>query len=171
MICPKKFTLAHNVFEVTELCRTRADLIKPTLNRPLVPLYPARRGYNFAVWAGVRKVASAENRSIFYRACAKFVTRSQAKLIFRSVVKGREFRGNKKMGQLWSATQDSRNALNRSRTGKKTPFFNLFVQISPDGFELLSVEATFRTTILGDSSNSENVASARRVDTCSFADH
>ena len=27
------------------------------------------------IWAGVRKVASADNRSIFYRACAKFVTR------------------------------------------------------------------------------------------------
>ena len=25
VICPKKITLAHNVFEVTELCRTRAD--------------------------------------------------------------------------------------------------------------------------------------------------
>ena len=97
VICPKKFALAHNVFEVTELCRTRADLIKPTLNRPLVPLYPTRRGYNFAVWVDVRKVASAENRSIFYRACAKFVTRSQAKLIVRSVVKGPEFRGNKKI--------------------------------------------------------------------------
>ena len=36
--------------------------------------YPASRGYIFAVWAGVRKVASADNRSIFYRACAKFVT-------------------------------------------------------------------------------------------------
>ena len=37
--------------------------------------YPASRSYIFAVWAGVRKVASADNRSIFYRACAKFVTR------------------------------------------------------------------------------------------------
>ena len=26
-------------------------------------LYPVSRGYNFAVWAGVRKVASADNRS------------------------------------------------------------------------------------------------------------
>ena len=26
VICPKKFTLAHNLFEVTELCRTRADI-------------------------------------------------------------------------------------------------------------------------------------------------
>ena len=36
VICPKKFTLAHNVFEVIELCRTRADILKPTLDRTLV---------------------------------------------------------------------------------------------------------------------------------------
>ena len=35
VICPKKLTLAHNVFEVTELCRTRADILKPTLDRTL----------------------------------------------------------------------------------------------------------------------------------------
>ena len=35
VICPKKFTLAHNVFEVTELCHTRADILKPTLDRTL----------------------------------------------------------------------------------------------------------------------------------------
>ena len=27
-ICPKKLTLAHDVFEVTELCRTGADILK-----------------------------------------------------------------------------------------------------------------------------------------------
>ena len=32
VICPKKLTLAHNVFEVTELCRTRADISKPSLD-------------------------------------------------------------------------------------------------------------------------------------------
>ena len=26
IICPKKFKFDHNVFEVTELCRTRADI-------------------------------------------------------------------------------------------------------------------------------------------------
>ena len=36
--------------------------------------YPASRGYIFAVWAVVQKVASADNRSIFYHACVKFVT-------------------------------------------------------------------------------------------------
>ena len=28
VICPKKLTLAHDVFEVTELCRTGADILK-----------------------------------------------------------------------------------------------------------------------------------------------
>ena len=36
VICPKKLALAHNVFEVTELCRTRADILKPSLDRTLV---------------------------------------------------------------------------------------------------------------------------------------
>ena len=36
IICPKKFKFAHNVFEVTELCRTQADILKPTLDRTLV---------------------------------------------------------------------------------------------------------------------------------------
>ena len=36
IIFPKKFKFAHNVFEVTELCRTRADILKPTLDRTLV---------------------------------------------------------------------------------------------------------------------------------------
>ena len=36
VICPKKFTLAHTVFEVTELCHTRADILKPKLDRTLV---------------------------------------------------------------------------------------------------------------------------------------
>ena len=31
MICPKKLTLAHNVFEVIELCRTRADILTPVV--------------------------------------------------------------------------------------------------------------------------------------------
>ena len=35
VICPKKFTLAQNVFEVIELCRTRADILKPRLDRTL----------------------------------------------------------------------------------------------------------------------------------------
>ena len=103
--------------------------------------YPASRGYIFTVWAVVRKVASADSRSIFYRACAKFVTPF-------AVIKWREFRGDrKKLRHLWSATQDSRNALNRSRTGKKTRFLKF---IPPDLWTDLNgcgrIEATFRTT-------------------------
>ena len=36
IICPKKFKFAHNVFEITELCRTQADILKPTLDRTLL---------------------------------------------------------------------------------------------------------------------------------------
>ena len=43
-------------------------------------MYPASRGYIFAVEAGMRKVASADNRSIFYRACAEFVTQFASKI-------------------------------------------------------------------------------------------
>ena len=36
--------LAHNVFEVIELCPTRADILKPTLDRTLV--LPKRKKQN-----------------------------------------------------------------------------------------------------------------------------
>ena len=36
IICPKKFKFPHNVFAVTELCRTPADILKPTLDLTLV---------------------------------------------------------------------------------------------------------------------------------------
>ena len=52
--------------------------------------YPVSRGYIFAVWAGVRKVASADNRSIFYRACAKFVTRFASNWFVKSAWVSRE---------------------------------------------------------------------------------
>ena len=92
--------------------------------------YPASRGYIFAVWVGVRKVASADNRSIFYCACMKLSGHLQAKLIVRSVVKWCEFCRNKILWQLWSATQDSSNTL--------IPLL--------DGFKRLPAVATFRTT-------------------------
>ena len=73
---------------------------------------------------------------------------SHAKLIVRSVVKWREFRGNKKIALTLICyarfTQDSRNALNRSRTGKNQ-FFKIYSSRFLDGFERLSAEATFRT--------------------------
>ena len=52
--------------------------------------YPASRGYIFAVWAGVQKVASADNRSIFYRACTKFVTRFASNWFVKSAWVSRE---------------------------------------------------------------------------------
>ena len=49
------------------------------LFKKTITSYPASRGYIFAVWAVLRKVASADNHSILYRACAKFVTRFASK--------------------------------------------------------------------------------------------
>ena len=58
VICPKKLTLAHNVFEVTELCRTRADILKPTLDRTLLlrrtlkyKQNPQCRSFGVDMWA------------------------------------------------------------------------------------------------------------------------
>ena len=109
--------------------------------------YPAGRGCIFAVWAGVRKVASADNRSIFYRACAKFVTRFASKILSSGLSSNAAtFAERKKLRQLWSATQDSRNGLNRSRTGKK-PFFKFIRRdFWTDLNGCKSAEATFRTT-------------------------
>ena len=121
---------------------------------------PASRGYIFAGWAGVRRVASADNCSIFYRACAKLVMRFVSKIKSSGLSSnGASFAGIKKLRQLWSATQDSRNALNRSRTGK-TRFFYLFVQISGRIWTVVG-----RGYFSHASSHSENVASARRVTT------
>ena len=80
-------------------------------------------------------------------------------LIVRSVVKWREFRGNKKIArQLWSAMQDSRNAVNLSRAGKTAVFLNLFARISERIWTVVS-----RAYFSNASSHSENVASARSV--------
>ena len=53
-------------------------------------IYAASGGYIFAVWAGVWNVASADNRSIFYRACAKFVTQFASNSFVKSVWVSRE---------------------------------------------------------------------------------
>ena len=61
--------------EITSiLAHAKAQLNQAVKPYPLI-LYPASRGYIFAVIADVQKVAPADNRSVFYRACAKFVTR------------------------------------------------------------------------------------------------
>ena len=58
VIGPKKFTLAHNVFEVIELCRTRADILKLTLDRTFVlrrtlkyKQNPQCRSFGVDMWA------------------------------------------------------------------------------------------------------------------------
>ena len=125
--------------------------------------YPASRGYIFAVWAGVRKVTSTDNRSIFYRACAKFVTLFASKILSSGLSSNAaSFAERKKLRQLWSATQSSRNGLNRSRTGKKTAFL-IYSSRFLDGFERLQV---CRGYFSHHSSHSEIVASARRVCNC-----
>ena len=57
VIRPKKFTLAHNVFEVTEHC-TPADILKPTLDRTIVlrrtlkyKQNPPCRSFDVDMWA------------------------------------------------------------------------------------------------------------------------
>ena len=106
-------------------------------------MYPASRGYIFAVEAGMQKVASADNRSIFYRACAKFVTQFASKIV-RSVIKWREFHGNKKIALTLICyarfTQYSKPVKNR-----KKPVFLIYSSRFLDGFEWLSAEGTFRT--------------------------
>ena len=71
---------------------------------------------------------------------------SQTKLIVRSVVKWREFRGNKKIATTLicyaSLTQSSKPVKNRKKPG----FYNIHSSRFLDGFERLSAEATFRTT-------------------------
>ena len=123
--------------------------------------YPASRGYIFAVWAGVRKLASADNHSIFYHACVKFITRFASKINCQVCCQMmRVLREEKKLRQLLPATQDSQDALNQSRTGKSLFFLNIiFVQISGRIWSVVG-----RGYFSHASSHSENVASAHRVD-------
>ena len=75
------------------------------------------------------KVAPANNCSIFYCACTKFITRLASKINHQVCHQmARVLWEQKKLQQLWSAMQDSCNALNWSRTGK-SPFFKF---IRPD---------------------------------------
>ena len=75
----------RNYLSITALCQQ--TYVSQALYQTL---YPASRGYIFAVWAGVQKVASADNRSIFYRACAKFVTRFGSNWFVKSAWVSRE---------------------------------------------------------------------------------
>ena len=99
----------------------------------------------------MQKVASPDNCSIFYR----------AKLIIRTVIKWRKFRRNQKIASTLICyirlMQDSRSALNRSRT-VKNPFFKL---IHPDFWTDLN--SCRQRLLFVQQLNSENVASTRRV--------
>ena len=148
----KTFIITKRIcYDNGRCCTIKYCFKKWPLQKVIIPVvwevaYPTSRGYIFTVWAGVRKVASAEDRSIFHRACAKFVTRFASKINRHCLSSnGATFAGIKKLRQLWSATQESRNALKRLRTGKKT-VFSIYSSRFLDGSESLPAEATFRTT-------------------------
>ena len=69
---------------------TKTTYLKILKAKDQLQAYPASRGYIFAVWDGVRKVASADNRSIFYRAYAKFVRRFASNWFVKSAWVSRE---------------------------------------------------------------------------------
>ena len=128
------------------------------------PTYSASRSYIFAVWAGVWKVASADNRSIFDRVCAKFVTRFVTKINSSGLwSNGASCAGIKKNCDNSDLLRITHARLTRCskpvKSRKNNPVFvNLFAQIS----------GRIRTVVgrgyfSHDSSHSENVASARRV--------
>ena len=50
-----------------------SSILSSGLEKETFVIYPASRGYIFAEWAVVQWVASADNSSIFYGACTKFV--------------------------------------------------------------------------------------------------
>ena len=87
---------------------------------------------------------ACDNRSIFYRACPKFVTRFASKInpeVCRQMAR-------KKIATILICyarlSQDSSDALNRSRTGKTR--FLIYSSRLLNGFERLLTKATFRTT-------------------------
>ena len=104
------------------------------------------------------KVASTDNCSIFYQHAQNSSRDSQAKLIVRSVIKWREFRGNKKNcddSDLLHKTLARLMQLSKLVKNKKKP---VFLFIHPDFW--MDGKGYF----LHASSHSKNVASARRVD-------
>ena len=96
----------------------------------------------------MRKVASADNRSIFYRACVKFVTWFVSK-INRQVCRQMAW-------VSWEEKKsDNFDLLRKTHVGltqcskpvknRKKPVFLIYSSRFLDGFERLSAEATFRT--------------------------
>ena len=133
----KTFIITKRIcYDNGRCCTIKYCFKKWPLQKVIIPVvwevaYPASRGYIFAVWAGVRKVASAEDRSIFYRACAKFVTRFASKINRHCpVVKWREFCGNKKVATTLICYTRITQCLKPVKNRKKNRFFNIFVQTS-----------------------------------------
>ena len=116
--------------------------------------YPVSRNSTFCCvnWR-VRKEASADNRSIFYRACAKFIMQ------FVSKINRQVCHGNKKIATTLVCyarlTQDS---CSKPVKNRKKPVFNLFIQISGQIWMVIT-----RGYFSHNSSHSKNVASARWV--------
>ena len=122
--------------------------------------YPESRGYICAVWAGVQKVASADHRSIFYRACAKFVTRFESKINLHGLSSnGASFAGLKKITTTLICYARITQCSKPVNNWKKTGFFNIFVQIPGQIWAIVG-----RGYFSHDSSHRENVSSARRVE-------
>ena len=63
IICPKKVKFAQNVFEVTELCRTRADILKPTLDRILLASEITIKNVNKILNVEVLALICGQNKS------------------------------------------------------------------------------------------------------------
>ena len=81
----------------------------------------------------MRKVASADNRSISIIHARNSSRDSQAKLIVRPVVKWREFRGkNCDKSDLLRKTHTRLTQCSKPVKNRKNPFFYLFVQIWTD---------------------------------------
>ena len=70
----------------------------------------------------MQKVASADNRLIPYCACTKFVTRLASKINRQVCHQMAQVLREQKIGATTICSQDSRNALNQSRTGKNPVF-------------------------------------------------
>ena len=120
-------------------------------------IVPCEQRLHFRCVSCVRKRAFADNRSIFYCACAKFVARFAS--IVRFPAKWREFRGNKnKIAKTLICyvrlTQCSKPVKSKKKT-RSLIYSSRFL----DCFEMVVGRGYFSHA----SSDSENVASARRV--------
>ena len=110
--------------------------------------YPASRGYIFAVWAVVQKVASADNHSIFYLGCTKFVARFTSKInrqVCHQTAQVSREQKNCVYSDLLHKIHARLAQCSKPVKNRKKPIFFIYLSIFLDGFERLSAEATFRT--------------------------